>query len=75
MVNAEAVDRSRINSSRREGISQIADQTFVLGNGVMQAGVGRDGNDVSSNRLSGCDNVDNEPQNRRAPHCVRKREN
>src|SRR6266571_2014698 len=61
MVDAEAINRSGINSSGGKWVSQITDQTFVFGNGVMQPGMRCDRNYVSRQGLSGCDNIDNQP--------------
>jgi len=43
MICTKAVDWTRIGTRGGEGESEIADQTFIFGNGVVEAGMGNNG--------------------------------
>src|SRR5579864_5290238 len=60
MIGAKAINGTHVGARRRKWKGKIADQTFLLRNGVMQSRMPDDGQNICRQRLRSCHNVDDQ---------------
>src|ERR1700676_460257 len=61
VIRAKAINRTHVRTRRRKWKCQIADQAFLFRNRMMQPGMPDDRQNISSQRLRSCDDVDDQP--------------